>query len=109
MALVLMDISLILMSWTERSSPGAIGGHISTTRALTDAGININIQDSKGFTSLMHAIIHGHAVVIDILLNSGSDIQITDKTGSLSALSCVDIPHVDTPHMFCNPELQNFS
>ena len=59
----------------------AFHGDVARARALVDAGAAVNEQSNDGSSPLMYAVPGGHAVV-DLLLEAGADVGISDIYGS---------------------------
>lgn len=64
----------------------ALEGNTNEVRALLKLGVDINAQDSKGFTALMLAVVNRQIETVKTLLGEGGDmnIQAGDGTTALS-------------------------
>ena len=51
------------------------------TRALIDAGADVNIKDKDGSTALMWASDNGHTETVKLLIDAGADVNIKNKYG----------------------------
>jgi hypothetical protein len=60
--------------WTWQSNKAKI-------EELIGLGINVNVQDSKGMTPLMHACLNGDKDSVELLLKADADVAIRDKKG----------------------------
>ena len=58
-------------------------GHIRKLKAFLDAGVDVNVQDTRGTpwnrTAVMHAAERGHLKVVDLLLKAGARVDAKDK------------------------------
>jgi ankyrin repeat protein len=58
-------------------------GHTRKLKAFLDAGVNVNVQDTRGTpwnrTALMHAAEKGHLKIVDLLLEAGARVDAIDK------------------------------
>jgi len=52
---------------------------------LLEGGVDINAQDSQGWTALMMAAAHGHTEIVRMMLERGADREIKEEKG-LTAL-----------------------
>ncbi|MFC0603959.1 ankyrin repeat domain-containing protein [Winogradskyella pulchriflava] len=57
-------------------------GNISIIKHLIELGSNLNFQDKNGYTSLHFACQNSHPEVVDILIDSGCDINLRDVYGN---------------------------
>ena len=64
------------MGWTVLIEAVILGNggslHVSTMRALVEAGANLALTDRQGVTPLQHARARGYAALIDILERTGA-------------------------------------
>ena len=51
-------------------------------KILIDSGINLNLQNNEGITSLHCAAIYNNFSLADLLLRHGADLSIEDKYGN---------------------------
>jgi ankyrin repeat protein len=63
-------------------------GALEATRALADAGADVNLTDTEGTTALVRAIVNVHYDVAGALLERGADPNIAD-TSNMAALYAV--------------------
>lgn len=54
-------------------------GHINVVRYLTNKGVNINMQNEEGYTSLMKALYNKHVNVVKYLVGKGADLNLQNK------------------------------
>src|SRR5215831_2811076 len=58
-------------------------GHIRKLKAFLDAGVDVNVQDTRGTpwnrTAVMHAAERGHLKVVDLLVKAGARVDAIDK------------------------------
>lgn len=59
----------------------AANGTIAEIRKSLETGSNINILDAKGYTPVMHAILHDNYEVFEYLVKHGSDITLATNNG----------------------------
>jgi hypothetical protein len=69
----------------------AFKGDLEAVRSLLDHGTNPNARDVYGHTALMHATQMDHEEIIELLLDCGADISITDDEG-LTATDYISYP-----------------
>jgi ankyrin repeat protein len=64
------------VGWTALIEAVILGNgglrHVSTMRALVEAGANLALTDRQGVTPLQHARARGYAALIDILERTGA-------------------------------------
>ena len=51
----------------------AHGGQEAMVRMLLQRGASVNLQNSLGFTALMHASLRGHTTIVQALLDAKAD------------------------------------
>lgn len=68
-----MDGDPELEEFATRVFDLARAGDFETLRAYVDAGVPVNLTNSKGDTLLMLAAYHGHAETVRMLVTSGAD------------------------------------
>ena len=61
------------------------GGSIKAVTILLDQGVDPNVRDRMGRTSLMYAVIDGHDQLVDLLMSRKADVNAVDRR-SWSAL-----------------------
>ena len=54
---------------------------ISAVKAFIAAKVDINQTDARGRTALLLAVIGGHTDVVNVLLDAGADVRVTDNSG----------------------------
>jgi hypothetical protein len=57
-------------------------GDVAAVADLVDDGADLDARDHNGMTPLMQAMWRGHAAVAKLLIERGSDLAITDRSGS---------------------------
>ena len=66
------------------------------TRALIDAGADINIEDKDGWTALIWASQCGHTETAKALIDAGADINIEDRQGWTALMWASHYGHTET-------------
>jgi ankyrin repeat protein len=66
-------------------------GAVDATRALLDAGADINRQDPDLVSPLVTAIVNGHYDVAKLLVERGADVNLADRWGRAPLWSVVDM------------------
>ncbi len=74
-------------SWTPLMY-AARDGAVGATRALAEAGADLNLTDPEGTTALVRAIVNVHYDVAGVLLDHGADPNLVDTAG-MAALYAV--------------------
>jgi len=69
-------------------------GRLEATRALVEAGADVNLVDPDRHTPLILAIINGHVDVAKYLIEKGADVNMTDKVGRTALWAAVDLHRV---------------
>jgi hypothetical protein len=70
--------------YTTPLGQAALKGHEALVELILKRGVDINTrQDSRGWTSLHHAIFHRHKAVIRLLLQYGAKMDITNSNGNI--------------------------
>jgi ankyrin repeat protein len=77
---------------------GARQGALEATRALVDAGADLNQTDPDGTTALVLAIINSHFDVAGVLLDRGADPNILDSAGMGALYAAVDMHTLSFMH-----------
>jgi uncharacterized protein len=70
-------------------------GEMESTRALLDAGADINQKDSDGNTALVLAILNNHYDVAQFLIDRNADLNIGNKDGRAALYTAVDVHDAD--------------
>jgi ankyrin repeat protein len=70
----------------EMLRSASFSGYLSIVRELIPQGVDIDAQESGGWTALMYAAAKGNLDIFQILLAAGADINIKDRSGE-TALS----------------------
>ena len=70
-------------------------GHTPVVKALIEAGADVAMRGSRGFTSLHWAACKGHAPVITELIKAGADVNATDDDGLVPLHYAVECRHED--------------
>lgn len=66
----------------------AATGELDLARELAEAGANINIRSSSGYTPLHRAAQHGHLEMVEFLLSNNADVAaktLDDRTAVIMA------------------------
>jgi len=66
-------------------------GATDATRALADAGANLNLLDPEGTSALIIAIINGHWDTASVLIEKGADLNLADIKGMTPLYSAIDM------------------
>jgi ankyrin repeat protein len=66
-------------------------GALEASRALADAGANLNLQDPDGTPALTVAIVNGHHDVARLLLERGADPNVADSVGMTPLYAAVEL------------------
>ena len=66
-------------------------GATDATRALADAGANLNLLDPEGTSALIIAIINGHWDTASVLIEKGADPNLADIKGMTPLYSAIDM------------------
>ena len=77
-------------SWTPLMY-AARQGSVDATRALADAGADLNLTDPESTTALVRAIVNAHYDVAGVLLEKGADPNIADPSGMAALYAAVDM------------------
>jgi ankyrin repeat protein len=86
----LITMELPKGSWTALMYAAREGAN-AATRALADAGADLNAAGPDGMTPLMLAIINAHYDVVSTLLDVGADPNRRDKGGMTALYAAVDM------------------
>jgi ankyrin repeat protein len=70
----------------EMLRSASFSGYLGIVRELIPQGVDINAQESGGWTALMYATAKGNLDIFQILLAAGADVNIKDRSGE-TALS----------------------
>jgi ankyrin repeat protein len=66
-------------------------GAADATRALADAGANLNLLDPEGTSALIIAIINGHWDTASVLIEKGADLNLADIKGMTPLYAAIDM------------------
>ena len=66
-------------------------GATDATRALADAGANLNLLDPEGTSALIIAIINGHWDTASVLIENGADLNLADIKGMTPLYGAIDM------------------
>ncbi|KAK4790158.1 hypothetical protein SAY86_017462 [Trapa natans] len=58
-------------------------GEVANLAKCIDGGVNINVKDSEGRTSLHWAVDRGHFDVVELLISKGADVNAKDNEGQV--------------------------
>ena len=89
-------------------------GHTNTVKVLLERGANVEHQDKKGHTPILHAAVGGHTKCVELLIQYGADIEAqTDPTKDTSlslacSMGCKDVVELLLSHK-ANKEHRNSS
>ena len=70
--------------------------YTSTVHLLLDHGAELDLQDNRGWSSMMIAAKMGHSGVVEILIKSGASIHIKSSNGQTAAKLARAEGHLDT-------------
>jgi uncharacterized protein len=71
-------------------------GDMALAEKLIDKGVNINVQDAKGWTPLMFAVSSADTKLIKLLLAKGADANVATNKGWTPLMKACVHNHVDT-------------
>jgi ankyrin repeat protein len=63
------------------ASKGNIEATQELLKILKKDGGDLNLQDEKGYTALMYAILNNRKDIVELLIDNGADLKQTDKNG----------------------------
>ena len=66
-------------------------GSVAGTRALAEAGANLNVPDRDGTTPLVMAILNRHNDVAALLIEKGAQLDAADSVGMTALYAAVDV------------------
>ena len=69
-------------------------GRLDATKALVEAGADVNLVDPDRHTPLILALINGHVDVAKYLIEKGADVNMSDKVGRTALWAAVDLHRV---------------
>jgi ankyrin repeat protein len=88
-------------------------GSLAGTRALADAGADLNIADRDGTTPLIMAIVNRHNDVAGLLIEKGAELNAADSTGMTALYAAVDLrqlgPLINRPTPKQTGEIDNLA
>jgi ankyrin repeat protein len=70
-------------------------GSLEATRALVDAGADLNLADPEGISPLVLAIRNGHYEVAALLVEKGANVNAVDRVGRTALYMSVDMHTLD--------------
>ena len=70
-------------------------GSLDATRALIDAGADVNLADPEGISPMVLAIRNGHYEVAALLLEKGADVNAGDRVNRTPLYMAVDMHSLD--------------
>lgn len=89
----------------------AKNGDLEAVKLLLDRGTDPNLQDRRGWTSLILASQNGHLTVVKELLNRKADPNIRNRNGDTALMLAVDVNNLEVAEELLNrgadPYLQN--
>ena len=62
-------------------------GHLMVVKSLLTKGVEINVRNNNGESSLMWAAYRGHGPVVEALIAHGAAVDGTSKNGSSALIS----------------------
>jgi ankyrin repeat protein len=87
--ILILAVLLISSCATERIIRTANRGNLRTVNRLIDKGVDVNVSGRYGFflyprhsTALMRASIHGHTEVVQLLIDTGANVNARDVGGA---------------------------
>lgn len=70
-------------------------GSLDATRALVDAGADVNLADPEGISPMVLAIRNGHYEVASLLVEKGADVNAGDRVNRTPLYMAVDMHSLD--------------
>ena len=88
-------------------------GSLAGTRALAEAGADLNLADRDGTTPLIMAIVNRHNDVAALLIEKGAELNAADSTGMTALYAAVDLrqlgPLINRPTPKPTGEIDNLA
>ena len=71
-------------------------GNIKIAKKLIKFKANVNLVDSTGYSSLIHAAIRGNNEIVKLLIENDADINYSQKSGHTALVYTIVRGHTDT-------------
>jgi ankyrin repeat protein len=89
----------VVLSFTKLSQNGgsailfaASNGHKQVVDLLVQRGVQVDAQDDKGWTALMHAAVYHHLDIVKTLVTKGkANLKMINKVRFSLSLGCLDL------------------
>lgn len=80
----------------------ALRGDVTVVRTLISQGVDVNEQDTYGYTALMAAASEGYAEIVELLINEGADVNQPDSSGGTALMNPSLRGHVEVVRLLLN-------
>ena len=75
------ELSTQNMGYPTPLMVAAYSNRIKIVKLLLAEGVDINVQDRRGWTAVMHAAGYGYHEIVKLLVDKGADITLKDNEG----------------------------